>query len=622
MRLPSLCFSSFVVSLCACLICGCGGGGSSSITPPPPAPTFTSVPPAAADEGADYTYQPTATSPDGSAITFSLRSSPTGATLSAGALSWTPAHNQSRVPNQFSVTATTAKGGSATQSWSVTPSGVVAVSDVVTYWTPSGPQNHTAVFGSNAPYPSALVSQSDGTLAQLRGTANADGTYSIPHVPAGYYWLAFSPIVAYWTSSSTFDAGSDIAGSPVTANTGGTSTSTTFNITLTGAQSLPVQSIFSVYSNAANLPFLVLLSGFPGSSTATITYSESTIADLSVINTLFFNQYVPIPSAAFNGLALAEAATESGVTITDGTTNTLSAVLQPSPTKSVELNIQGSAWASNFENIAPSAPTAFLTDFSLSVQPFVQSAATNPFFTPIGTNLTLFAPINSLAARGTGPGFANPISACALSSGPTLFPGFGSTSILTDQDLGLISYGDPYPDSWLREFQLCQFATVEIPRPDSSGSDVFLVGSGQITAPPSGPVAPLVGPVQSPTLNGASLFQSASLNTTTLNFSWTAPTNAAPTGYYLAIYRLQIGPSGQALYLPIGRVATSKTSTTLPFIAAGNTYVFVITSVINAGANIESAPNRAKLPLAFASVVSAAFTVNAGATATVAPSHN
>ncbi|HET8967205.1 MAG TPA: putative Ig domain-containing protein, partial [Candidatus Acidoferrum sp.] len=144
MRLPSFCISLFVVS--ACFTCGCGGGGGSSTAPPAFAPTFTSVPPTAADEGADYTYQPVAASPDGTAVTFSLSSSPTGATLSAGVLSWTPTHDQSRVPNQFSVTATNGKGGSATQSWTVTPSGVVAISDVITYWNSAGPQAQPVAF--------------------------------------------------------------------------------------------------------------------------------------------------------------------------------------------------------------------------------------------------------------------------------------------------------------------------------------------------------------------------------------------------------------------------------------------------------------------------------------------
>src|SRR5271168_3514603 len=102
----------------------CGGGGMSG---PPPAPTFTSTPGTAATEGAVYTYQIAATDPAGSAVSFSLGSGPAGATLSGNTLTWTPTGAESRIANSFSVTATTAAGGTGVQTWSVTPAGTVNV---------------------------------------------------------------------------------------------------------------------------------------------------------------------------------------------------------------------------------------------------------------------------------------------------------------------------------------------------------------------------------------------------------------------------------------------------------------------------------------------------------------
>jgi hypothetical protein len=194
--------------------------------------------------------------------------------------------------------------------------------------------------------------------------------------------------------------------------------------------------------------------------------------------------------------------------------------------------------------------------------------------------------------------------------------------ITADQDFGVLSYGDPYPAAWIREFEFCQYATVDIPRPNSTLTDQFLVADGQITSLPSSPVSPLIGPVQSPTLNGSSIFQSATLNTTTLNFSWNAPLGAAPFGYYISIFLLGTTPLGNTGYIPVGRVGTAKTSVTLPFVTAGNAHIFVISAQVNAGANMESAPNRAKLPIAYSTVVSAPITINSGATATIASIHN
>jgi Putative Ig domain len=295
-RLPSLCISLFVVS--ACFTCGCGGGGGSSTAPPALAPTFTSVPPTAADEGADYTYQPVATSPDGTAITFSLSSSPAGATLSAGVLSWAPTHDQSRVPNQFSVTATNGKGGSATQSWTVTPSGVVAISDVITYWNSAGPQAQPVAFLPNPPYPSILLLQADGTSQRLSGTGNPDGSLQIPHVPGGYFWLQMSPEVSYWTSSSSFDAGMDLAGSPFVATS--QISTTTIDINLTATAPIEAGDLFDATSDAA---VLVLAGGpgLPGSTSYSFAYRANSNLDFSRIKTLFFNQYRQISSGSFTG---------------------------------------------------------------------------------------------------------------------------------------------------------------------------------------------------------------------------------------------------------------------------------------------------------------------------------
>ena len=50
-------------------------------------------------------------------------------------------------------------------------------------------------------------------------------------------------------------------------------------------------------------------------------------------------------------------------------------------------------------------------------------------------------------------------------------------------------------------------------------------------------------------------------------------------------------------------------------LTGGNTYVFSITALVDAGANMETNPNRSALPTGFASVVSAPMTINSGAPA-------
>ena len=114
---------------------------------------------------------------------------------------------------------------------------------------------------------------------------------------------------------------------------------------------------------------------------------------------------------------------------------------------------------------------------------------------------------------------------------------------------------------------------------------------------------------------GASIFQSATLNTTALKLAWSAPSGAAPAGYYVTSYVLAPTLSGAIGYVSAGRFATAKNSMTIPFIAAGNTYVFLITASVNAGVNIETSPFRSQLPIAHSTVLSAPITIVPGATA-------
>ncbi len=273
---PCLLLISFILTAC---------GGGTNIAPPP-IPVFSSAPPIAAAEGMPYAYQLTATSPDMSAITFSLAMGPAGASLSGNTLTWTPTHEQSRIADQFSVTATTASGASASQSWSVTPNGTIQINAVITYWTPTGRVDIPRVWLAGQPYPAALVPQSDGSLTRLQGAANPDGTFSIPNVPGDYYWLQLSPTGNYWTSTSSFDAGFDIIGSPLKQTTQST---TTFNISLTGLEPIQQQDVLSIQSNTQGFEFEFIGGSLPGATTLNSGIKLTSNIDFSQINIFFFN---------------------------------------------------------------------------------------------------------------------------------------------------------------------------------------------------------------------------------------------------------------------------------------------------------------------------------------------
>ena len=186
-------FLPLTIVLFACLTmtiaCGSGSGGGSQTQPS--TPIFTSSPVTTATQDVAYSYQLAATDPAGGSVTFTLTTSPSGAALSGSTVSWTPTAAESRVSNSFSVTAKTASGGTAVQSWSVTPGGTITVNWVNTYWTADGASQVPEV-SSGASNLSAMWTNPDGSITVQKGSWSSAGVFVIPNVPAGFYWLQTS----------------------------------------------------------------------------------------------------------------------------------------------------------------------------------------------------------------------------------------------------------------------------------------------------------------------------------------------------------------------------------------------------------------------------------------------
>jgi hypothetical protein len=127
-----------------------------------------------------------------------------------------------------------------------------------------------------------------------------------------------------------------------------------------------------------------------------------------------------------------------------------------------------------------------------------------------------------------------------------------------------------------------------------------------------------LGPVQNPMINGAGLFQTATLNTTSVNLSWSVPAIGQPYGYYVTVFQLRAGINGEPIeYFPVGRYGTAKTSMQVPLLSAGNTYLFLIAAETDGLAKMETNPLRAKIPNGEATVLSAPMVIATGATAAV-----
>jgi len=106
--------------------------------PKPPvnrAPTFTSLFPANATEGVAYSYNASATDPDGDVLAFGLEGAPSGMSIdpSTGRLTWVPAKEQAGV-HAFRVVVTDGRGGRAVQEVSVDVREPLAVKPECAFW--------------------------------------------------------------------------------------------------------------------------------------------------------------------------------------------------------------------------------------------------------------------------------------------------------------------------------------------------------------------------------------------------------------------------------------------------------------------------------------------------------
>jgi len=593
MRILSvLLIASFLICLAAC-------GGSSQSTPQNP--VFTSTPVTNASQGTSYTYSLAAADPSGGTVSFSLITAPTGATLTGHTITWEPTAAESRISNSFTAKATSSSGGSATQSWTVTPTGTVTVNWVNTDWTPAGP---VALPAPPSRLPSALVPQPDGSLQLMAATAAAPGVFNIGQVPGGYYWLieggppGFAP-TAFWTNSSSFDLGRDIAGG---AGAVGPSQTTTFDFTLSGLDPSETPGVVGFLPNNLFTP-PIYLAAQPGSTDLSESVSVTGGTDWTQVNTAFLAQLEPTYSGPFNELVLGPELTLSDLTLTNGTTNTISGTLAPSPQAFLDAFIAGAEWTSVFQNVAPGTPTPLGSWLSIAPEPYVIGVNAKP---------QLLAPsivaIPYMVQPADPSGLPFPINGCP--SWPFFMPDSAGPAVVSDQVIGVLAYGDPFPSNWMRQLSFCQSVTV----PFTVGSMTFPIALnyGITVDPTTSPLAPRVWPVVSPTIDGSNLFTTTSENNTVVTLNWSASAGLSVYGYTVAVFQVIPIQNGLEL-LNAGIYSTAQTSMTLPPLVAGNTYIFLIITQADAIANMQTSPYRSQLPTAFASVMSAQVTINGGA---------
>ncbi len=547
--------------------------GIATINVTAPAPTFTSVAPAMATEGQVYSYTLTATDPVHTAIAFSLVTAPAGAQISGDVLTWTPTHAQSRVSNAFEVRAATAARGSQSQEFSVIPRGTVHGTAVDSYTSSSGmvtvPQDLTTMY-------IAAVALVNGHWTTFQANTNSNGSFDIPGVPAGKYFLV-TPAGAYWTAASDVDLGEDHLGRPDGL---WPQAATAFDVNFGGLNAWKDDDYLWFVNPNLNQNFMWSAAG-AGDQIATFTRSwTGPLSNVAKGDQWYVSQVVTKQVGGSEFEYLGKAAPVLSVTQADGSTVSLAGTMADITQGSLALKILGSEFAAQTFSIHSDAQP-HSTEMELGIQPFTATKG------------------------GIGP--------------TLLLKNRDQNPIVTDLDYGTVGYGNPYPSTWSPvlnvEYEVnVSYTASGAATPVEAPGEVF-VSTVQMPAAGSG-VGPIIGPVRNIKLDGLDLTLPQTVGSATPAITWDAPLLGVPTVYQLTIYQL-FNSGGESQYENVLDIYTRDRSLNLPdgTLVNGSEYFFAIRAYYLPGVDVTTSPHRRALPMAYADALTDIVSIPVSGTA-------
>ncbi len=121
----------------------------------------------------------------------------------------------------------------------------------------------------------------------------------------------------------------------------------------------------------------------------------------------------------------------------------------------------------------------------------------------------------------------------------------------------------------------------------------------------AGPIVPKLSPPTSPTIDKNSFYVDGMLASDMPTITWAAPAIGAATAYTVRIQSLSTAGKRST----VATIATDGTSVTVPpgVLSSGNYYIFNIRAMQMAGVDYQSTPSKSVLPQAAASTISGVF---------------
>jgi hypothetical protein len=555
---------------------------TSTITVPgaAPAPTFTSTAPTGASEGQGYSYSLTATDPAGGTVSFQLTSGPTNASITGSVLTWTPSHAQSRLPNNFTITATTSEQGSATQTFAVNPNGNInGVLNTISYSSNGkivGPSQATGVV--------AFIPNGNGSYTQVTGTGNL-GSFTIPNIPPGYFMLGIGVNSYYsellWTNASDVDFSNPVQGRP---NPSYATTTPNLNVNFTiASQSGGLHDCYSFVPNLGSWVFIHDSDFYKCAGQWVNSFSwYYPLPDPTQGDQTYVYQTQPVANLLNNtwtGHQLADFAGPLSLAIPNGgNVNFSGSMNAQSSNATVRANLSVSQFAALTAGVSPSF--SGISVFTMNVQPF-----TSEYYLTLGA-------VNSNTDNST--------------MAPLVLYPYAQTN--TDADLGDVPYANPFPATWptYAAFNIIGQLSYNADGATSPAQFWGGIGTLSLNLPTAGsPIAPLVGPATSIKINGNDFFQPQPNVGSQPVVSWSAPTVGTPDGYSLNVIQLKTVAGGITIQGNVSTIYTTQTSVTVPsgILQSGYAYVFQL-QAFKGNSNVETAPNYATFPWGYADAFS------------------
>lgn len=434
----------------------------------------------------------------------------------------------------------------------------------------------------------ALVPSADGTgYVTYPGSGNSDGTFTIPAVPEGVFYLLhyFNTDVPRHHYIRTAERSIDLSfysGQRTTAKTGATNTALTWS-GVTGLDTWAATDQLLYYS-ADNELYLYGTAPATGSTALNLTQSltGSLLPDSGAGDHVYVLQQRSTTSA--NGvaaLAVSKAVKLSDLTVADGATTSVTAAqatFTAPPMQSASFDFRCAEFAAYKSAAAPAA------NLSASVRCDLYALAL-----PGGASLS----------------YGEYTSSADLLA--------YSTTSASDVSTGLLSFGNPFPSSYgVFGYAAASYGASYTAPGGTIATTITATVSrraplAELTA---GPITVLVGPPTSLRIDGADATMTPAAVTTTPTLSWSPPQIGTPSHYEVNVIRLSLRTgTTRTIQTAFARFFTTETRLVLPagVLTAGESYVFSIGSQLRPGADPQR-PLRGALPSSSAVALTALMT--------------